>query len=95
MPKPENLTIDAFQGRQKRNVLVHCVAAFEGGDAFCFVKRPKRLNVGTTRSQEFQFLFGNIARWKLWEMQIRKVYDHFRHMAEISQWVDSHEQLTD
>lgn len=60
-------TVDAFQGRQKAIILMHFVAAFDAPDPWGVVSHPNRLCVGTTRAQEYFFMFGN---WTLWESKL-------------------------
>jgi len=66
-PRFDTSTVDAFQGKEKKIMLVHFVAAFtEGRNPFGFVRDERRLNVATTRAEEYQFLFGNMTRWQAW-----------------------------
>ena len=64
-------TVDAFQGQQRRVMIVHFVAAFPCKtplqDPFGFIKDETRLNVATTRARECQFLVGNLSHWMKWE----------------------------
>jgi len=60
----EVATVDSFRGREKKIIIVHFVAAFDGEDPFGFVAQPNRLCFATTRAKEFMFLVGNLAHWE-------------------------------
>ncbi|KAI7485785.1 hypothetical protein KC351_g3736 [Hortaea werneckii] len=63
--------VDAFQGQQRRVMIVHFAAAFAREtplqDPFGFIKDETRLNVATTRARECQFLVGYLSHWMKWE----------------------------
>lgn len=63
--------VDAFQGQQRRVMIVHFVAAFARKtplqDPFGFIKDEIRLNVATTRARGCQFLVGYLSHWMKWE----------------------------
>ncbi|KAK3721980.1 Helicase MOV-10 [Vermiconidia calcicola] len=92
-------TVDAFQGKQKRVVLVHFVATFdiqEGRkDPFGFIKNDRRLNVATTRSQEFQFLFGNFTCWSNFQKRFFAHTVGKSKIGAIMEWVEDRGQVLD
>ncbi|KAF2169502.1 hypothetical protein M409DRAFT_52043 [Zasmidium cellare ATCC 36951] len=89
-------TVDSFQGKEKPVMIVHFVAAHKyglGGDPFGFVKQQLRLNVATTRSQEFQFLVGNMSCWQPWRAS--RTTDDCKHMAHVIDWIINSHQMVD
>jgi hypothetical protein len=60
----ETATVDAFQGREKKIILVHFVAANPSGNTgLGHIANARRLCVATTRAQEYQFFSGNLTHW--------------------------------
>jgi superfamily I DNA and/or RNA helicase len=61
----ETATVDAFQGREKKIILVHFVSADPSGMASLgHIANARRLCVATTRAQEYQIFFGNLTHWR-------------------------------
>ncbi|KAK5160202.1 hypothetical protein LTS14_002309 [Recurvomyces mirabilis] len=95
---PEASTVDAFQGRQKKIILLLFVAAFanRGRDPFGFVKDANRLNVATTRSEEFHFMFGDLDMWKTWMVANQTLgLSSSAAIQRVVNWVISHGQVVD
>ena len=58
----ETATVDAFQGREKKIIPIHFVAADPSGQSgLGHIANARRLCVAATRTQEYQFFFGNIT----------------------------------
>ena len=51
-------TVDAFQGGEKKVILISCVRSNESKN-IGFLKDPKRINVAVTRAQSLLMVFGN------------------------------------
>ncbi|KAK3072779.1 hypothetical protein LTR53_006195 [Teratosphaeriaceae sp. CCFEE 6253] len=94
---PEVCTVVGFQGREKKIILVHFVAAFRArNDPFGFIKQPRRLNVATTRSQEFQFMFGDMNCWARWmDGTAELLINSAGKMKELITWVQDKGQIVD
>lgn len=56
-------SVNAYQGKQKKVIILHFVAAFDRPDPFGFVSHANRLCVATTRAEEYLFMFGNRTQW--------------------------------
>lgn len=62
--KIQAATVDSFQGRQKKIIIMHFVnASKDPKNPFGHVADPRRLCVATTRAQEYQFFVGNMSHW--------------------------------
>ncbi|KAI7185129.1 hypothetical protein KC363_g7318 [Hortaea werneckii] len=85
-------TVDAFQGQQRRIIVVHFVAAFNctipGHNPFGFIKDQNRLNVATTRAREYQFLVGNMSHWWHWKTEIHVLDQHSTAYKKIFEMID-------
>ncbi|GAB7322754.1 hypothetical protein MBLNU13_g05333t2 [Cladosporium sp. NU13] len=88
----ETATVDAFQGREKKIILIHFVAADPSGKSgLGHIANACRLCVAATRAQEYQFFFGNITHWRqtgnlqLAE-QMRKLVDFCEHAQQVLDW---------
>ncbi|KAI6883745.1 hypothetical protein KC360_g4873 [Hortaea werneckii] len=85
-------TVDAFQGQQRRIMIVHFVAAFNctipGHNPFGFIKDQNRLNVATTRAREYQFLVGNMSHWWHWKTEIHVPDQHSTAYKKIFEMID-------
>lgn len=91
-------TVDAFQGQEKKIMLVHFVAAMDNvRGPFGFTGQPNRLCVATTRAIEFQFLFGYLTFWReqLCEpfiarknKSMSKLVDYVTHNGQVLHWGD-------
>ncbi len=57
-------TVDSFQGQEAPIVIIDLVSSDPERPAEVgFIAHPKRLNVATTRAQQYSFIVGN---WSLW-----------------------------
>ena len=89
----EAATVDAFQGREKRVLIVHFVAAFRRSANPCgHISKPQRLCVATTRAKEFEFMVGNLT---LWKSKVGASADRKEHkwMEDLVKWVTQKGQL--
>lgn len=58
-------TVDSFQGKEERIVVIHCSAAFkQRRNPIGFLTDLRRLNVVITRAQDFMFIVGNLTFWQ-------------------------------
>jgi len=60
----ESNTVDAFQGREGKVAILHCVSATEQGPAYGFICDPRRLCVSLSRAAKWMFILGNVPLWQ-------------------------------
>ena len=91
----ESSTVDSFQGREKKIMIVHYVAAFRGVRRFGFVSNSNRLCVATTRAKEFQFFVSNFSYWqqRLREVGVRKELRSEDAIKGVMEHAERHSQL--
>ncbi|CAK4034902.1 Hypothetical predicted protein [Lecanosticta acicola] len=83
-------TVDKYQGREKKIMVVHLVAAWPDRRApFGLVRDARRMNVALTRAQDFQFVVGNLSLWKVWldKYAGRSPPSGDRKIGEMIQWI--------
>ncbi|KAI7153532.1 hypothetical protein KC349_g8298 [Hortaea werneckii] len=85
-------TVVAFQGEQRRVMIVHFVAGFDGVDPqhspFRFIKDHNRLNVAITRAREYQFLVGDLSFWLHWKKNTHHANPYGTAVRKILQMTD-------
>lgn len=98
-------TVDSFQGKQKKVLLLHFVIARQlprgAAHPFAFVSQPSRLCVATTRAEEMMIMVGNLKAWETWMNSVRKhpatgeqsVPRDAQAMVKIMQWVRKRAQV--
>ena len=88
----ETATVDAFQGREKKIILVHFVAADPTGKTgLGHVANARRLCVALTRAQEYLLMFGNITHWEMHDQlkeagRMKAVVDFCRRHRQVMEY---------
>lgn len=93
-------TVVAFQGEQRRIMIVHFVAGFDGVDPrhspFGFIKDHNRLKVAITRAREYQFLVGDLSFWLHWKENTQHANPYgtaARKILQMTDYVVGHGQV--
>lgn len=87
-----NATVDSFQGRQKKIIIMHFVnASQDPKNPLGHLVDACRLCVATTRAQEYQFFFGNMSHWLRRRPTARSV--RTRTVYELVDWLVQNEQV--
>lgn len=85
-------TVDYFQGRQKKTIIMYFVnASQDPKNPFGHVADARRLCAATTRTQEYQFFFGNMSHWLQRRPTARSVLT--RTVYELVDWLVQNEQV--
>ncbi|KAK3637592.1 Protein zgrf1 [Elasticomyces elasticus] len=92
---PETSTVDAFQGCEKKIMLVRFVETFDKPrkHPFGFVRQSRRLNGATTRAQEYQFFFGSLNCWQSWNPGTQGKHDDTKHIVQLLKLVEEKGQI--
>ena len=82
-------TVDAFQGREGKVVVLHCVSANEQGSPYGFICDTRRLCVSLSRAAQWLFVVGNVPLWqrrrerRRGPTNVEKYYEKFEEFLDL------------
>ena len=71
LPALEAATVDAYQGRERKVMIINLVSSKANQEPFSFMKDARRLNVATTRAKEGPFIVADGQNWRSYQKNPR------------------------